>query len=425
MFGTHQKITTNLDIIALSVLAFLAFPVAVAAPLQAWVPPLLAALLILRPRLKNYRLFVGNHPRVVYIFSLVVAWSCIGCSWSIDFQTSLFATARLVLIFFALVILINAAQNLTEKDRQIVQLWLRRGGLIGIYMALGRAAVILFFLGMDVGYTVTYDTASLLFQNASLIGGFNETTVIISLFCFPTVLSIASFDRNLTAFVYVVLILLMLLLLAPLAVLLSFLAGVAIFWISQYSVYYSALLVKLCISGYLIFIVYLHDIGDWITNILLAGFTLPNEALHRLSIWQFSAKNIAERPFHGYGLNTSRIFPGADLEIILSEGPSGVTLTGPAMPLHPHSALLQIWLELGGIGVVLAVALLYITITGISKATDVRVAAAAMAVVATAFTLTQLSFGIWQGWLIGALGTVTILTQVFMGPLKSYNPNKM
>ena len=90
------------------------------------------------------------------------------------------------------------------------------------------------------------------------------------------------------------------------------------------------------------------------------------------------------------------------------------------MPLHPHSAFLQIWLELGILGVILTVGVLYITISGISKIPNVMGAAAIMAIFVIAFTLTQLSFGIWQGWLVGALCTTVILAQSLIEPRESY-----
>ena len=65
---------------------------------------------------------------------------------------------------------------------------------------------------------------------------------------------------------------------------------------------------------------------------------------HRLLIWSFAGDRIAERPLIGWGLDASRAIPGGDDPIRPGES---------WMPLHPHNAALQLWLELGVPGAVL------------------------------------------------------------------------
>ena len=65
---------------------------------------------------------------------------------------------------------------------------------------------------------------------------------------------------------------------------------------------------------------------------------------HRLLIWSFAGDRIAERPVTGWGLDSSRAIPGGDDPIRPRE---------TWMPLHPHNAALQVWLELGAPGAAL------------------------------------------------------------------------
>ena len=65
---------------------------------------------------------------------------------------------------------------------------------------------------------------------------------------------------------------------------------------------------------------------------------------HRLLIWSFAGDRIAERPLAGWGLDSSRTIPGGRDPIRPGE---------TWMPLHPHNAPLQLWLELGVPGAVL------------------------------------------------------------------------
>ena len=82
----------------------------------------------------------------------------------------------------------------------------------------------------------------------------------------------------------------------------------------------------------------------------------PNSFIHRLLIWDFTLERISERPLLGWGLDTSRAIPrGTDLRPIHYVVPwSDKPITHPDqnLPLHPHNAVLQIWLELGFLGVV-------------------------------------------------------------------------
>ncbi|HEX3537536.1 MAG TPA: O-antigen ligase family protein [Stellaceae bacterium] len=72
--------------------------------------------------------------------------------------------------------------------------------------------------------------------------------------------------------------------------------------------------------------------------VLETADSIKTSASHRLLIWSFVGDHIAERPLLGWGLDTSRAIPG------------GKELFRPGqekLPLHPHSAALQLWLELG------------------------------------------------------------------------------
>jgi exopolysaccharide production protein ExoQ len=121
--------------------------------------------------------------------------------------------------------------------------------------------------------------------------------------------------------------------------------------------------------------------------------------VHRLEIWRFVAKAIAERPVAGWGLNASRDLPGGIAEV--SPG-------ARKLPLHPHNAMLQWWLELGGVGVTLGTGLVILALLGASRlgadgpaAGPVR--AAALASTTAAIVVAGVGYGIWQAWWLAAL----------------------
>jgi O-antigen ligase len=125
---------------------------------------------------------------------------------------------------------------------------------------------------------------------------------------------------------------------------------------------------------------------------------------HRLLIWSFAGDRIAERPVTGWGLDASRAIPGGDDPIRPGE---------PWMPLHPHNAALQVWLELGAPGAVffaLASAIVWGALARVEW--PPLFAAAAGASLTIGFVGSFATYGIWQEWWIGTLSFALFLVLV-------------
>ena len=155
-----------------------------------------------------------------------------------------------------------------------------------------------------------------------------------------------------------------------------------------------------------------------INDFLIANISAPNSEVHRFVIWQFAAERIFEHPLIGWGLDSARAIPGGDERLFLFRIGEIVT-TGPALPLHPHNALIQIWLETGIMGLVFAGALFVFAVSSISPRQGNRAGpAACVAAIASAFAIAQLSFGIWQGWWMSTLGlfAVIVIATASTGP---------
>lgn len=137
---------------------------------------------------------------------------------------------------------------------------------------------------------------------------------------------------------------------------------------------------------------------------------ISNSAHHRLTIWRFVGQHIAEKPLLGWGFDASRALPNADDEVvayrrrgIAAEAPP-YPVAEPQLPLHPHNFALQIWLELGLAGALLACALIWRLAGAIAAAPLAPVPRALLAgAVTTGFIIACLSFGIWQAWWQAAL----------------------
>ena len=133
---------------------------------------------------------------------------------------------------------------------------------------------------------------------------------------------------------------------------------------------------------------------------------------HRVQIWQFCERRIAQMPLLGHGFDASRTIEGQDNPLYVLR-PIGQPLkTGHVFSLHPHNASLQIWMELGGIGALLA-AVLCAGLVGLVRrlSPDPRVQAATLAAAASFLVNASVSFGIWQSWFLasGAMGAAGLV----------------
>lgn len=137
---------------------------------------------------------------------------------------------------------------------------------------------------------------------------------------------------------------------------------------------------------------------------------IPPSAAHRVLIWEFVLERIGERPLLGWGGESSRSLPGGKdtfTPAALERFGLGGTVSrawfegvrAQRLPLHPHNAPLQIWLELGAVGALLAAGLLlWLGWHGAALH-----APAAAGLLASGGVVGMLSYGVWQAWWIGVL----------------------
>ena len=126
---------------------------------------------------------------------------------------------------------------------------------------------------------------------------------------------------------------------------------------------------------------------------------LEEKIIHRRVIWSFSKEKILEKPFLGHGIFSSKSI-GDQYKIINHKNKMS-----SAIPLHPHNSILQLWLELGVIGIILFYILLYKFISKIYeiKKINSQYAAFSLASLFQIFFIGQFSYGFWQTWWISVI----------------------
>ncbi len=127
---------------------------------------------------------------------------------------------------------------------------------------------------------------------------------------------------------------------------------------------------------------------------------LAASAQHRIEIWDFAVQRIAERPLLGWGFDGSR-----HMQVFYPD----LSSTGRELAaLHPHSAPLQIMLELGAVGAVIALALLCLFAMRLDAAAG-RTRLFGQPLFVAALAIASVSHGAWQNWWLALLVSVALL----------------
>jgi exopolysaccharide production protein ExoQ len=135
---------------------------------------------------------------------------------------------------------------------------------------------------------------------------------------------------------------------------------------------------------------------------------LKHSAQHRVEIWHFAAERTLDRPLLGHGFNASRYVPNGDA---VSEFlPPGQSL----IPLHPHDAFLQIWLELGAVGTVIVATGLVLMLRAVGR-WPADMARFILPGYAAGIVVAALAFGIWQSWWMATIA-FSIAAYRLIGP---------
>ena len=144
---------------------------------------------------------------------------------------------------------------------------------------------------------------------------------------------------------------------------------------------------------------------------------LPISAKHRLFIWNFIADNSLNHPILGIGFNGSRQFPVREDQLIKL---FGHTLS--PLPLHPHNNVMQVYFELGLIGLIfyLSLACKYILIVGKDYKTTNLISkdliCSLYGCFAVYWIMAMISYSLWQSWWVFSILWISSLCSMLIIP---------
>ncbi|HYD64554.1 O-antigen ligase family protein [Azospirillum sp.] len=117
----------------------------------------------------------------------------------------------------------------------------------------------------------------------------------------------------------------------------------------------------------------------------------------RMEIWDASARMALEKPLFGWGMEAIRSTPDLFQEPV-------VFMRNRDTTMHPHNGPLQVWVDLGLVGVVLTLGILVQIVRRIGRLSG-PAHATALALLAIVCTVSTVSHGLWQSWWIGLIST--------------------
>lgn len=125
--------------------------------------------------------------------------------------------------------------------------------------------------------------------------------------------------------------------------------------------------------------------------ILASGLAarLPESWAQRTGYWGAAIAHMADHPLRGAGLEASRNLP--------------------PIQLHPHNGALQVWLELGVVGAVLAALIWALAFRAVASRERTLLAAGVLGSASAYLLLGLVSFGVWQEWWLALAALVAVI----------------
>lgn len=321
----------------------------------------------------------------------LILWVMISCLWSINFVNSFFSALKFSTEFLLGILLIG---NITKLDTN-------REKLERILIASLLASGIIFFIESLTGGKASIAFKELIQKKETqvfLLHNLDRGMALLTLVSWVVISIFLKRGNRAAAFLLYFALLEGLSFSDNLAALVAhFIAG-GVFLLTRLTILRNPKILSfLLLISSLSMIIFAFKINP--LKISEKNEVLPTSAKHRLFIWNFVAKNSKEYPLLGIGFNSSKKFPVTDSQIIELFGQKLHPL-----PLHPHNNILQVYFELGAIGLILYLSLAckYLLIIGKNyKTTSSRnkdLICSLYACFSVYFIIAMISYNVWQSW---------------------------
>jgi len=327
----------------------------------------------------------GVEPRLLFgctavMLSCLLFWAAISAFWSPDPWRSLILAARLAGIFAAGLALIAAVDSIAVPRRLVLAL------LVGL-----AAGVVMVSIELATQGALGALVSERAYQSTRL----NQASVSFAILLAPLGAMLVNRRHGALALVIVTAMIAAILVLSGTTAKAAAITGLVLGLLLYLGRARAA-----CVAGAIsLILIITAPLGfarlERFPELTETADRIKASAGHRLMIWSFVGERIAERPLAGWGLDAARAIPGGKDPIRPGE---------TWLPLHPHNAPLQIWLELGAPGAVLFALLVALLWLGLATVPWPRIfVAAAGTSLAIALIASFATYGIWQEWWLATL----------------------
>ena len=356
---------------------------------------------------------------VWYIIALFIVFSAISSLWSLTPVNTIYKVLPLIAMAFLALIAVNFAMSLADNEIRALNLGIIYGGFLGfsiLAIELIGQAYITQILRASVGKFS--GTPEEIYHIKNML---NSGVVIASLFFWPWLFVVWEKFKYYISIPIITCSALVILLGANDAPFFALTAGL----ISSAIIVLMPKLGRGFLTIFVLIVIFIapiapkylfsladSDKGGFVTPSTFITFDkgilpIPNAWYHRLTVWKVTSEKIKQKPFLGYGYDTSRALYKKGDEIRYQRyDKSGNLIVGiisEPIPLHPHNVVLQIWLELGIAGSIFLATLLFFLIKSIfGENLTKRDRFAGIGILVTIFSINLISYGAWQNWWLGA-----------------------
>ena len=328
------------------------------------------------------------------ILVFLCLWAGVTMSWSPILSNAPWTWVRLMLLNLLGVLVITQVASLKKPMVKKIKDAVNWGIVTGIFCLFGIFLYIVFISPGTLEHESQYSWANRsLAASALFIWFYLMTNIVEKQMKFALVLLLCVF----------LMFTQMASLAAVCALIISFISLCVLFTFRDSGQRILSIIFPVMVTGFAFLFFYLPPVQIMMPDINF----LPFSAIHRLYIWEFVSQKIMLEPYWGWGLDAARSLPGR-----YSLTPIG----GEFLPLHPHNASLQVWVELGIVGL-LTFAVMTWQITR-DKYNGFYTNALAVAFVSSYLTIGGVGYGMWQNWWIASAWIAAVLVKVFAKGVK-------
>ncbi len=333
--------------------------------------------------------------------------------WAIDPDMALSRAMKFIIVFFPGLVLFYLIRALTFSENALYAFYK------GQYILLSAAALFIAFEYASGLMLTSFIREDLLDKDAPLFS-LNRSNLVLCLFYFPALTGLMTLYKDSAKKKYLHIFILTLCVgLALLGTIsqtaqLTFLFGGLVFLIYPLrkilftKILIAFILILFLASPFLVKPLYTFIPED---RAMIPDLIMEASIPHRLEVWNFVATETLKSPWIGNGVEALRylkserwmVYPGSD------------------SMLHPHNAVLQVWLEFGLTGALLACAIIGLLLMKIMHMEPLLYRRLSVAMFFSVFLALCVGYGLWQSWQLGLISFLPALIYLSSMPAHARN----